>query len=149
MVHQKVHLNVRKDPLECTKRSTRMHKKVHYYNLLDQRCCIVIIIQISILDTIEDLNQFLLSNQLRHACSKTIQRKVHFLCAKNLPAKLPGYGLVIGVGVYTAEFVCYLRIPFQIFFLNPNSDIRRVLIFYMFYISFLKILFPQYSDVEF
>ena len=31
-----------------------------------------------------------------HACSKitiTIQRKVHFLYAKNLPAELPGYGL--------------------------------------------------------
>ena len=56
------------------------------------------------LDTIEDLNKFAnyITNQLGHAWSKSpwsnptvvIQRKVHFLYAKNLPAELPGYGLV-------------------------------------------------------
>ena len=50
------------------------------------------------LDTVEDLaEQVLLFNQLGHTCSKItviIQRKVHFLYAKNLHAKLPGYGLV-------------------------------------------------------
>ena len=39
-------------------------------------------------------------NQLGHECSKVIimmKKKVHFLYALNLPAKLPGYGLVVRV----------------------------------------------------
>ena len=64
-----------KGPLECTKRST----------------ITICLVNID-LDTIEDLNK-LLSNQLGHACSKIIHRKVLFFHAKNLPAKLPGYGL--------------------------------------------------------
>ena len=46
------------------------------------------------LNTVEDLNK-LLSYQLGHACSKIIHRKVHYSHPKNLPAKLPGYGLEV------------------------------------------------------
>ena len=47
------------------KRSTR--RKVHYYGLLDQRCCIIII-QILILIYSRGSEQVLLFNQLGHAC---------------------------------------------------------------------------------
>ena len=53
-------MNSKKNPLECTKGSTRMYKKVHYYSLLDQRYCIIII-QISIRGSDQVL--------LGHACS--------------------------------------------------------------------------------
>ena len=52
------------------------------------------------LDTFEDLDKFLLSNQLGHACSRITKQDPLFVYKE--PAELPGYGL--GVYINRAVF---------------------------------------------
>ena len=77
---------------ECTKRSTRMYKKSTIFIPLDEQWCIIYRYWSWCSKGSEQV-------LLGHACSKItkiIQRKVHFLYAKNLvPAELPGYGHMI------------------------------------------------------
>ena len=72
-------------------RSTRFYEKVLALECTKRSTITICLVNIDP-DTIEDLNK-LLYNLLGHACSKIIHKKVHFFHAKNLPAKLPGYGL--------------------------------------------------------
>ena len=80
----------------------------------------------------------MLSSQLHigHACSKItkiIQRKVHFLYAKNLPAELPGYGLVYPlVDVFYTVYV--------LFSLQPLKDVHLVMFVLVFLLVDLVIL---------